>query len=210
MIQPDTCTMSDPDRNRLLLVEDDRLISATLAAGLHASGYDVATASSAEAAQRLLEAQCFDLAILDEQLPGMTGLELAEQMRETYALPVIFLTAFGDAGRVRGAIERGALAYLVKPVDLAQLLPTLRAALARAEDIRTLRDTGHHLQRALDERREISIAIGMLMERMQIARQPAFEMLRKTARSQRRRIEDVAKEMLLHRNSDPLQSGAGK
>jgi AmiR/NasT family two-component response regulator len=60
----------------------------------------------------------------------------------------------------------------------------------------SLRQNGHHLQRALDERREISIAVGILMERLQVERQHAFETLRKTARAQRRRIEDVASDMM--------------
>ncbi len=206
MVLPETSST----RSHLLLVEDDRLISATLASGLTTNGYEVSAVRSAEEAQTLLETQSFDLAILDEQLPGMSGLELAEFLDEQHALPVVFLTAFGDPARVRRAVEKGALAYLVKPVDVEQLLPTLRTALARASDIRALRDNGQHLQRALDERREISIAIGILMERLKLERQPAFEVLRKTARSQRRRIEDVAKEMMFARQDTPPHPGAGR
>lgn len=183
-------------RPHLLLVEDDRLISATLSAGLREHGYQVSTSRSAEEALPLLADSAFDLAILDEQLPGMSGLEFAALLNEQLSLPVIFLTAFGDPGRVRSAVERGALGYLVKPIDVEQLLPTLRTALARSEDLRRLHRNGQNLQRALDERREISIAVGILMERLRIERQPAFEMLRKTARTQRRKIEDVARDLL--------------
>lgn len=181
---------------QLLLVEDDRLNAATLAEGLRAHGYGVHLVCSAEEALSLIGRQNVDLVILDEQLPGMTGLELAAVLGERHALPVVFLTAFGDTHRVRSAIERGALAYLVKPIDIAQLLPALHTALARSEDLRKLRSNGQNLQRALNERREISIAVGILMERLQIERQAAFEMLRKAARAQRRRIEDVAREMM--------------
>jgi AmiR/NasT family two-component response regulator len=184
------------DRTQLLLVEDDKLVARTLAEALTAHGYAVTVSGSAEDAEDLLAAQRFDLAILDERLPGMSGLDLAAILRDRYALPLIFLTAFADPERVQCAIERGALAYLLKPVDVDQLLPALRTALARAEELRSLRQNGHHLQRALDERREISIAVGILMERLQVERQYAFETLRKTARAQRRRIEDVARDML--------------
>jgi response regulator NasT len=208
----ETKAMSDPSSNshRILLVEDDRLIAATLAAGLRQDGYTVIVACSGEDAQALLDAHDFDLAILDEQLPGMTGLELAGLLHDRYALPAIFLTAFGDPGRVRSAVEKGAFAYLIKPVDIEQLLPALRTALARAEDIRQLKDTETHLQRALDERREISIAVGILMERLQLQRQPAFEVLRKTARAQRRRIEDVARDVMLPTAGSTPRSGAGQ
>lgn len=208
----ETKAMSDPSSNgyRILLVEDDRLIAATLAAGLRQNGYAAVIACSGEEAQALLDTHDFDLAILDEQLPGMTGLELTGLLHERHALPAIFLTAFGDPGRVRSAVEKGALAYLIKPVDIEQLLPALRMALARAEDIRQLRDAETHLQRALDERREISIAVGILMERLQLQRQPAFEVLRKTARAQRRRIEDVARDVMLPAADSTPRSGAGQ
>lgn len=195
---------------RLLLVEDDRLNAATLEEGLRAHGYEVLIAHSAEEALALLEQGQVNLAVLDEKLPGMTGLDLASVLSERYALPMVFLTAFGDPERVRSAIERGALAYLVKPIDVDQLLPMLNTVLARSDELRTLRRNGQNLQRALNERREISIAVGILMERLSIERQPAFEMLRKTARSQRRRIEDVAREMMqLPLGSSP-RTGAGQ
>mgnify|MGYP006184208731 CR=1 FL=1 len=105
----------DDTSPQLLLVEDDRLNAATLGDGLRAHGYGVHVARSAEEALALLGTTRIDLVILDEKLPGMTGLEFAAVLREHHGLPLIFLTAFGDPGRVRSAIERGALAYLVKP-----------------------------------------------------------------------------------------------
>jgi AmiR/NasT family two-component response regulator len=201
---------SHSDCTQILLVEDDKLVASTLAEALTAHGYAVSVAGSAEDARDLLAAERFHLAILDERLPGMSGLDLAAIMRDRYALPLIFLTAFADPERVQCAIDRGALAYLLKPVDIDQLLPALRTALARAEELRLLRHNGHHLQRALDERREISIAVGILMERLQIERQHAFETLRKTARAQRRRIEDVASDMLLPLSAQGPQAEGGK
>lgn len=195
---------------RLLLVEDDRLNAAMLEEGLRAHGYDVLVAHSAEDALAMLDYEQVDLAVLDEQLPGMTGLDLAAELRERYALPMVFLTAFGDPDRVRSAVERGALAYLVKPIDVDQLLPMLHTALARSGEMSSLKRTGQNLQRALNERREISIAVGILMERLSIDRQPAFEMLRKTARSQRRRIEDVARDLMQLPPAAPTHSGAGQ
>jgi AmiR/NasT family two-component response regulator len=201
---------SHSDCTQILLVEDDKLVASTLAEALTAHGYAVSVAGSAEDARDLLAAERFHLAILDERLPGMSGLDLAAIMRDRYALPLIFLTAFADPERVQCAIDRGALAYLLKPVDIDQLLPALRTALARAEELRLLRHNGHHLQRALDERREISIAVGILMERLQIERQHAFETLRKTARAQRRRIEDVASDMMLPLSAQGPQVEGGK
>ncbi|WP_018413149.1 ANTAR domain-containing response regulator [Methyloversatilis thermotolerans] len=187
---------------RLLWVDDDRLVAATLAGSLKDNGYAIELARSAEEAWPIIDHQTIDLVILDERLPGQSGLEFAAELKQR-GMPFLFLTAYGDTALVHGAVQNGALAYLVKPIDTAQMLAAVRTALARSLELRELRNTGKNLQRALDERREISIAVGILMERMRIDRQPAFEMLRKSARSQRRRIEDVARELMQPYSNSP-------
>ncbi|MCB1891362.1 MAG: ANTAR domain-containing protein, partial [Rhodocyclaceae bacterium] len=97
---------------------------------------------------------------------------------------------------VREAIAHGALGYLVKPVDIHQLIPAIEAAVARAADLWGLRNTERQLQTALNENREVSMAVGLLVERRRISRQQAFDALRATARTQRRKIGEVAEEIL--------------
>ena len=94
------------------------------------------------------------------------------------------------------AAQHGALGYVVKPVDIPQLVPAIEAALARAADLRELRETGGQLQTALNESREVSMAVGLLMERRRLDRRQAFDALRTTARTQRRKIGEVAQELL--------------
>lgn len=84
----------------------------------------------------------------------------------------------------------------MKPADIPQLVPAIEAALARSAELRTLRATGDQLQTALNENREVSMAVGLIMERRRLGRQQAFDLLRSTARSQRRRIGEVAQELL--------------
>jgi len=88
------------------------------------------------------------------------------------------------------------LAYLVKPVDTPQLVPAIRAALARAGDIHGLEATERQLQQALNSEREISIAIGITMVQYRLDRKAAFELLRKTARSQGRKLAVLAAEVI--------------
>ncbi|MBA3902086.1 MAG: response regulator [Rhodocyclaceae bacterium] len=181
---------------KILLVDDDRLVLATLANGLEQAGYAVQAAGSAEEALRVLAVELPDLAVLDMRMPGRSGLDLARQLRETGEVPFIFLTAYSEPDIVRQAAECGALGYVVKPVDMPQLVPAIEAALARAAELGKLRETERQLQTALSEGREVSMAIGLMMERRRLDRQQAFEMLRSTARSQRRKIGEVAQEVL--------------
>ena len=181
---------------KVLLVDDDRLVLAMLQSGLEQAGYAVQACASAEEAQRVLALELPDLAVLDIRMPGTSGLELARMLATERAVPFLFLTACNEAEVVQQATEQGAIGYLVKPVGIPQLLPALEAALARAADIRKLRSTGTQLQTALNESREISMAVGLLMERRRLDRKQAFETLRLSARSQRCKIHEVAEEML--------------
>jgi AmiR/NasT family two-component response regulator len=83
---------------------------------------------------------------------------------------------------VREAREAGALGYLVKPLDVPRIIPSLETALARARDLAGLRESEEKLVAALQNSREISTAIGLLMERHGKSAEQAFEMLREQAR----------------------------
>lgn len=180
-------------KHTLLLVDDERLVLATLAQGLSKAGYAVNTAESVDEAEALLASgERPDLVILDVSMPGRNGLELAERLHSFDHIPFLLLTAYSDQAIVEQAAACGALGYLVKPVDTRQLVPAIEAALARAAELRSLRMTGQQLQNALDGEREISIAVGITMVQYRLGRKAAFELLRKTARSQSRRLAELA------------------
>ena len=176
----------------ILIVDDDRLVLATLGQGLRDAGYRVTEASDGKSALDLVSRNAPDLALLDVRMPGMSGVELAERLAAEYQLPFIFLSAYGDADIIERAKQLGALGYLVKPLDVPQIIPSLEAALARAAQIRSLKDTGEQLSHALETGREINIAVGIVMERQRLTRQAAYELLRSNARSQRRRMQEIA------------------
>jgi response regulator NasT len=187
---------------RLLLVDDDRLVLSTLSSGLLDAGYDISTAESAEEAEMLLASgRRPDLAIVDIRMSGQDGLYLARRLRELDHIPFVMLSAYSEQRMIDQASRHGALGYLVKPLDTPQLLPAIEAALSRANELQSLRETRSQLQAALDAERDISIAIGITMAQQGLARQEAFEQLRKTARSQRRKLGEVATEII--RNVQP-------
>lgn len=187
---------TQPHKTRVLVVDDDRLVLATLAKGIRQWGYEVAEASSGEVGLKLALETNPDIILLDVNMPRMSGLEVAKTLRAQTMIPFIFLTACGDAEIVKQATEHGAMGYLVKPVDISQIVPAIEAALARGKELGQLRETETQLSTALANSRETSLAVGILMERAHLDRHSAFDLLRDYARSQRRKIKDVAEELI--------------
>jgi response regulator NasT len=186
-----------PPTRKLLLVDDDRLVLATLTRGLEAAGFVVVAAESVTDAEDLLAGGTRpDLAIVDVMMPERSGLELAQRLHELDHIPFILLTATADAHVVEQATQDGALGYVVKPVDVPQLVPTIETALARATNLQNLRMTQRQLQAALDADRDINVAIGIVMVKSQLGRSAAFDQLRKTARARRLRLSALASELI--------------
>lgn len=115
---------------RVLVCDDERLVLVMLAAALRDAGYEVIEAESAEEAIELARAQAPELALLDIRMTGMSGLEVAARFRDELSIPFVFLSAFNDADSRRRAHALGAIAYLVKPVDIATLASIVSAALS--------------------------------------------------------------------------------
>lgn len=178
--------------HRLLVVDDDRLVLATVCRGLQAAGYQVESAQSVDEAVALLDSWRPDLALLDIRMGERGGFELARELQARDGIPFMFLSAYGDDATVDEATELGAVGFLVKPIDIPQIMPAVEAALKRAADLTRLRSTGRQLEQALDQQRGISVAIGILMERHRLSRSEAELRLRDTARSQRRKMTDLA------------------
>jgi len=180
--------------HKIVLADDDRLILATLGAGLRNAGYQILEAADGDEAVRLCQTEQPDLAILDVRMPGKTGVEAAREIRACTKVPCLFLSAYSGKDVVQAAIEEGALGYLVKPVDVTQMVPSIEAAMARASEGRQLQESEARLAQALTGSRDTATAVGILMERYRLTRSAAFEALRFHARSQRRKIEEVAAE----------------
>lgn len=187
---------ADKSARHILVVDDDRLVLASISRGLKQAGYRVSEASNGEDAVNAAGKSLPDLALLDVRMPVMNGIELGRLLREHAGVPFMYLSAYGQADIVTQAAEQGALGYLVKPLDIAQILPAVETALSRAAEIRKLRDTEAQLTTALAGSREVSMAVGLLMERHHLDRDEAFEALRSRARAGRRALPDVAREVL--------------
>jgi len=185
-------------RRLILLVDDDTTLLEYISTVLRHAGYDTVEANSApEALQRIAEREAdIALALLDINMPGMSGLDLARRLKDHTSVAFMFLSSVDDAESARQAASHGAVGFLVKPVDAGQLLPAFESALARADEIRQLRRTEANLNAALAAGRETSLAVGLLMARYQTDRNTAFEVLRDHARSTRRKVNEVAEQLV--------------
>ena len=119
---------------RILIVDDDPGQRSLLDSFLRGQGFGITLADSGERALELLPTQKFSMMISDVRMPGLSGLETLRRVRQDFsALPVLLVTAYADIRDAVEAMRDGALNYLAKPIDLDELLATVRAATGIAQ-----------------------------------------------------------------------------
>lgn len=121
------------DRRTIALVDDDRNILTTVSIALQAEGYATRLYSDGETALKALLENPPDLAVFDIKMPRMDGMELLRRLRQTSALPVIFLTSKDDEADEEAGLELGADDYIAKPFSLRLLIARIRAILRRGD-----------------------------------------------------------------------------
>ena len=173
---------------KILVVDDDRLVLATLAHGLTQAGYDVIDADNGDDAILLAREHRPDLALLDIRMEGMSGFDVAAYLREYCKMPFMFLSAFTDDDTVRQVHELGAVDYLVKPLDIGQIVPAVRAVFARlkaSSAAATIVPAAVAAPAAAGRTDALSpveaMAVGVLMHRYSLARDAAFDRLQRMA-----------------------------
>src|SRR5689334_19888441 len=118
----------------VLIVEDEKHLAEGLHYNLKAEGYEVETVGTAEEALSLLTDNTYDVVVLDVMLPGMDGFALAGKLRaQGHFVPILMLTARGQAEDVLRGFEAGADDYLPKPFELGVLIARIHALLRRRE-----------------------------------------------------------------------------
>lgn len=180
---------------KILVVDDELLVLATTSMGLQQIGYDVIQADSGAWALQVCQQEKPDLVLLDICMPTMSGIEVAKVLDELN-IPFIFLSAYSDEEMIQSAAAVGALGYLVKPLEIARIVPAIEVALVRADEQAKADQTLENLINALENNREIDVAIGILMERYQIGRVTAFESLRGYTRANRMKVVELANALI--------------
>src|SRR5881275_3114420 len=150
---------------RVVVAEDEASIRLDLKEILEEEGYEVVgeTGRGDEAVQLVRELDP-DLAILDIKMPGLDGLSAAREIAGERRAAVLILTAFSQRDLIERARDAGALAYLVKPFQKADLLPALEVALGRSKEMKALHDQATSLEQQLENRKVVDRAKGKLMD----------------------------------------------
>jgi two-component system, response regulator PdtaR len=178
---------------RVLIAEDETIIRLDLKTLLERAGYEVcAEARDGEEAVELARSAEPDLAVLDVKMPRLDGIEAARRILDERPLPIVMLTAYGQDELVSRAVEAGVFGYLVKPFREQDLLPAIQTARARHAELAALREESDSLAEALEARKVIERAKGLLMTKENLSEEESFARLRKASQVSGRPLKVVA------------------
>jgi response regulator NasT len=182
---------------RVVIAEDEAIIRLDLAETLQEEGYEVvAETGRGDEAVRLVREHQPDIAILDIKMPGLDGLSAAREIAGERLAAVLILTAFSQRDLIERARDAGALGYLVKPFQKAELLPAIEVALGRFREMKALHDQATSLEEQLESRKAVDRAKGRLMDDHGLTEGAAFSFIQKTAMKERRTMRAVADDVL--------------
>ena len=183
---------------RIIIADDESLIRLDLREMLTHLGYDVVgEAGDGRTALDLAKKLRPDLVIMDIKMPEVDGIAAAEDLTREKIAPVVLLTAYSDQGLVERAKEAGVVGYVVKPFRQTELLPVIELSLARFEEFRSLEREVGNLKDALETRKIVERAKGVLMEVHGLREADAFHRIRKASMDTRKSMREVAEAVLL-------------
>lgn len=186
------------ERTRIIIADDESIVRADLKEMLTNLGYlvigDVGDGQSAVNLARELKP---DVVLMDIKMPNMDGIEAAKILTEEQIAPVVLLTAYGQKELVDQAKEAGVVGYLVKPFRETDLLPAIEVALSRFKEFKTVRQEVADLQHALETRKLVERAKGILMDTQGIEENEAFRKIQKMSMNTRKPMKEVAEAIIL-------------
>ncbi len=186
------------DRARIVIAEDDDVTRKDLRETLEGLGYlVVGEARDGRSAANLAQELKPDIVIMDIQMPGMDGIDAASLLTRERIAPVLLLTAYYDKAKVERAKEAGVIAYLVKPFRESDLEPAIEVALSRFQELRTLDAEVERLEDALETRKLVDRAKGILMDTQGLTESEAFRKIQKMSMDTRRPMKDIAQAIII-------------
>jgi len=186
------------ERTRVIIADDESLIRMDLREMLTNLGYlvvgEVADGMSAVNQARELKP---NVVIMDIKMADMDGIEAAKILTEERVAPVVLLSAYSQRELVDRAREAGVVAYLVKPYREEDLTPAIEVALARYNEFQELQKQVMDLQQALETRKLVDRAKGILMDKQGLTEAEAFRKIQKMSMDNRKAMKDVAEAIIL-------------
>jgi len=191
-------TTTSAPRTRIIIADDESLIRMDLREMLTHLGYDVVgEASDGREAIEFAERLRPDLVMMDIRMPEVDGITAAHELAMRRIAPVVILTAFSEQSLIGRAKEAGVCGYLVKPFRETELMPVIELAMSRFRDMCDLEREVTDLREALETRKLVERAKGVLMEVHGLREAEAFNRMRKTSMDNRKSMREVAEAILL-------------
>jgi two-component system, response regulator PdtaR len=183
---------------KILIAEDDPVVALGLTERLRTLGHDpIGPVGDGEQAVAEARASLPDLYLFDIEMPALDGLGAAVQLAgEGLRRPVVIVTGVDDPDLVERSIAIGVSAYLTKPIDTRELEAAIKLAAARHAEFEALEAEVKEAQQALEDRKLIERAKGLLMSALKVSEQDAFRRLQTTARERNLRLADVARRIV--------------
>ncbi len=190
-------------RTRVIIADDESIIRMDLREMLTTLGYlVVGEVGDGRSAVNLARELRPDLVIMDVKMPDMDGIEAARVLTGEKIAPVLLLTAFGQRELVDRAKEAGVVGYLVKPFRESDFTPAIEVALARFSEFRELEAEMDDLKDALETRKVVDRAKGILMERDGLGEQESFRRIQKMSMNTRKPMREIAEAIVLTHEAD--------
>lgn len=185
-------------QTRLVIADDESLIRMNLKETLVGLGYlVVGEAGDGVTAINLARSLQPDLVVMDIKMPKLDGIQAAEVLTQERIAPVLLLTAYNDRELVDRARDAGVIAYLVKPFREADLLPMIEVAIARFNELRSLDKQLGDLQEAMETRKIVERAKGILMETQGLTEPEAFRRIQQLSMNTRKPMKEIAQAIII-------------
>ena len=182
---------------RVVVAEDETLIRLDIVEMLQDAGYAVvAEADNGQRAVELAREHRPDLVLMDVKMPVLDGITAAEQIASDRIAPVVLLTAFSQRELVERAREAGAMAYVVKPFTVDDLVPAIEIAISRAEEIAALEREVSDMKEQFATRKLVERAKSLLTTKMGLTEPEAFRWIQKTSMDRRLSMREVAEAII--------------
>jgi response regulator NasT len=183
---------------RIAVADDERDMRDFFREFLPPLGHTVVgTAATGTELVALCRAEKPDMVITDIKMPDMDGIDAAAAVCRDTPVPVILVSAFHERELLARAEAEHVLAYLVKPIKAADLVPAIGIALRRFGQFRALQQEAADLRQALEDRKVIERAKGVLMKRAALDEAEAFRRMQKLASEKSRRLVEIAAAILM-------------
>ena len=193
------------DKNLLVIDKNDQIMSR-FSRELERNGFRIHQADNDRQVLDIVEngGLTVDLCLAYLSINDKSPVSLANHLMEEFDVPTLFLSPNAEKDEVNDAVAAGGIGFLVEPLGITQVLPSVQVALQRAREISALVKERKNLQHAVRNGRDTNVSIGILMERNNLSRHEAFDLLRREARNRRIRLEELGKEVV--KSTDSLNS----